>query len=358
MNRSNDVIEWLTESNDIFFEQSGETQGEDVFEWLTSPGASLREAPAAEHGGCCTEGASTEGVEVLSREEAFAEAISYRRKDVRCLTAAEETALLAAMTTLADNGTWGRFVDRHGRQGAGIHGTLGPGAGTGRVHRSRTGGGRDPADPVVNHARENAMNRFLPWHRLFLLEFEDELRAIDPSVVLPYWAFSEQRSVPGLVTRGPTVIKGTSSGDLTITRAPGAIADPLPSTGDVEAVMAQTTFRSFTEALERIHNTGHDWVGGTMATVTISPADPIFWMLHAEIDRIWTRWTNSKVGEAARVNKQNRPVVTEGSQEMPGILFARRKGEVPPLIVTTRALNLGYGYDRLEDPVGKTCTRP
>jgi tyrosinase len=38
-----------------------------------------------------------------------------------------------------------------------------------------------------------------------------------------------------------------------------------------------------------LHNRVHVWVGGQMAT-GVSPNDPVFWLHHAFIDRLWTQW--------------------------------------------------------------------
>ncbi|MFN0125291.1 MAG: tyrosinase family protein [Verrucomicrobiales bacterium] len=54
--------------------------------------------------------------------------------------------------------------------------------------------------------------------------------------------------------------------------------------------MSSTTFEAFQTTLEGgPHNSGHRAVGGTMASAS-SPADPIFWMHHANIDRLWAIW--------------------------------------------------------------------
>lgn len=43
-------------------------------------------------------------------------------------------------------------------------------------------------------------------------------------------------------------------------------------------------------ALEAIHNTIHNTVGGTMASLDTSAFDPIFWLHHANVDRIGAIW--------------------------------------------------------------------
>lgn len=40
----------------------------------------------------------------------------------------------------------------------------------------------------------------------------------------------------------------------------------------------------------RMHNRGHSWVGGIMNMVPISPYDPVFWLNHSNVDRLWVRW--------------------------------------------------------------------
>jgi len=35
------------------------------------------------------------------------------------------------------------------------------------------------------------------------------------------------------------------------------------------------------------HNHGHAWIGGIMNNTSTSPTDPIFWLHHAEVDRLW-----------------------------------------------------------------------
>jgi hypothetical protein len=38
-----------------------------------------------------------------------------------------------------------------------------------------------------------------------------------------------------------------------------------------------------------MHNLVHMWVGGSMTTMT-SPNDPVFWLHHCFMDRLWTDW--------------------------------------------------------------------
>jgi len=46
-----------------------------------------------------------------------------------------------------------------------------------------------------------------------------------------------------------------------------------------------------------MHDQVHVWVGGTMGRIPTAPADPMFWMHHANIDRIWSLWQKQNPGK-------------------------------------------------------------
>ena len=148
--------------------------------------------------------------------------------------------------------------------------------------------------------------RFLAWHRAYLIAFERELRIIDPTLSIPYWDWDNDEGQ--LV--GIRDILGLSS---------GRNLGPLPGESpDADrrvwfSFQAQTLgyeqylgdFFPFTRELEgNMHNNGHGWVGGDMANIRISPNDPIFWMHHAQIDRIWSVWQGNNPGENASLEEE------------------------------------------------------
>lgn len=74
------------------------------------------------------------------------------RKEARTLTASERWAYTTTVRELVRSGGYADFVRLH------------------EAHRVAAHGGA----------------RFLPWHRLFVLEFEEALRVIHPNVTVPY----------------------------------------------------------------------------------------------------------------------------------------------------------------------------
>src|SRR5262249_48570557 len=58
-----------------------------------------------------------------------------------------------------------------------------------------------------------------------------------------------------------------------------------PYHGDIQ--INDSSFRSQSEYT--LHNPVHSWVGGTMSRMT-SPNDPVFFLHHCNIDRLWWMW--------------------------------------------------------------------
>jgi tyrosinase len=183
-------------------------------------------------------------------------ALPYQRKDQASLTAVEQSRFLCALNVLIANGTYGQLVDVHAQ-----------------MHMQHTN------------------DRLLPWHRVFLLQLENAMRAIHPDVSIPYWDWTKagEESIPAwLVSVTPTVTTPTRT--IVVTRSPGSSADLAMIASNVPSIMGMTDFENFASNMNGVHGSVHIWVGGTMASVSTSPADPIFWMHHANLDFLWWRW--------------------------------------------------------------------
>jgi len=181
--------------------------------------------------------------------------------------------------------------------------------------------------------------QFFPWHREFLLRFEQELQKIDPLVTLPYWDWSVDNSTDptvnhlwsdsfmggngnpdehNFVTNGPFAywpLKWYEKAEI-LTRKFSTRGN-LPEVSQVNDVMSvfpfdeppyrgnlstetTPTFRKAVEGFPRLsnwkislsgymHNNVHAWVGGEMLAGT-SPDDPVFFLHHCFIDYIWSKW--------------------------------------------------------------------
>lgn len=183
------------------------------------------------------------------------------RRDHRMLTADQQNRLLNSFTAINALNALGPLVDIHANAVHQMHGNP----------------------------------RFLPWHRIYLVRLEELLQMVDPTVCIPYWKSSEEQAFPfWLLGFTPTV--DLLGGPHTVTRNIGAFAT-LPDAGAVAGVMGNGTFNTFAPALEGVHDSGHVWVGGSMMSIPTAPADLVFWMHHAEIDRLWAEWQAANAGQ-------------------------------------------------------------
>jgi tyrosinase len=144
-------------------------------------------------------------------------------------------------------------------------------------------------------------NRFLAWHRMHLLRFEDALRSVPGcgDVTLPYWDITTL-AVPDLFNQPPfdkyaaPPLIGHGYDPLTTSRNPTAqIIDEFRLSRIPEATQAALRipkWEDFNRAYWGVHDNGHNSIGPTMANQDIASFDPIFWFFHCNLDRVWLQW--------------------------------------------------------------------
>lgn len=193
----------------------------------------------------------------------------------------------------------------------------------------------------------NAAHRgpvFCPWHRFMLRQLELNLQRVlgDGTFGLPYWDWAadgqktptQQRQSKvwaadamggsgnpvmtgpfAFATTGPANfrvrIEANVNGRLVQTnhglrRTLGTQTATLPNKADASGAVALTPYDAapwgtssagFRNRLEgwappsppALHNRVHVWVGGDMLPST-SPNDPVFFMNHCNVDRLWEAW--------------------------------------------------------------------
>ena len=181
-----------------------------------------------------------------------------------------------------------------------------------------------PALPAWNTCQHGTYF-FLSWHRMYLYYFERILRKAsgDPNFALPFWDYTDpaQRAIPEPL-RNP---KGPSN-PLYVEERNFGINDgaELPdSATSFSQAMAFTNFSSpqgsplsfggqlvpgpvhfggiFGQLESQPHNIVHVLVGGDegwMSDPNLAARDPVFWLHHANIDRLWSQWIALGEGRA------------------------------------------------------------
>jgi len=135
---------------------------------------------------------------------------------------------------------------------------------------------------------------FLAWHRGYLYYFERQLRAVsgDSRLVLPYWDYYSYATLPAEFTNA------SSTNPLYVPRVNTSVRQALTLAPFSSTL---TNFQrglsnAFEPSIESApHNPVHDIIGNTMTTMQ-SPTDPIFWLHHANIDRLWSAWVKAGGG--------------------------------------------------------------
>ena len=164
--------------------------------------------------------------------------------------------------------------------------------------------------------------QFLPWHRAFLLDLERELQIVDPSVSLPYWRFDQpapkvfQADFMGQTRQVPELDEG--SGDLVVfnidnplaawatdgvsgilrsarfntltSPAPGVPSEGFPVLTQSETLALGDVYAEFQSMETLPHAAAHVSFTGSISSVPTAVKDPLFFLLHANVDRLWALW--------------------------------------------------------------------
>ena len=199
------------------------------------------------------------------------------RADIRHLTPAQLTAFKTGVATMMarpanDPTSWAYQAAIHGSQAS-------------------------PTHPLWNSCEHGSIH-FFSWHRLFLYYFERILRAASgsASLTLPYWNWQAQRALPA-----PFVDTTPGNPLFTTHRSAAMNSGALLPTSAVStgASFAETSFTDFSGQFEGTpHGSVHVSVGGWMASVPTAAPDPIFWLHHCNVDRLWERWLAQGGGRA------------------------------------------------------------
>jgi tyrosinase len=135
---------------------------------------------------------------------------------------------------------------------------------------------------------------FLGWHRGYLYHFEQQLRAVSgvPDLILPYWDYYTDPNIPAEFTDpGSGNPLYTSRANTNVSKA--LTMAPFSST---LINFQRGMSKAFEPSIESApHNPVHDIIGGLMTTMQ-SPLDPIFWLHHANVDRLWSAWVRAGGG--------------------------------------------------------------
>ena len=200
---------------------------------------------------------------------------------------------------------------------------------------------------------------FWPWHRMYLYWFEQVIREMsgDPAFALPYWDYSvpAQRVLPApfIDPASPLFVAERDAGVNSGT-PPGP---ELDSTFDHCSGLAQNIFDSASFSLEFGPHAGvHVWVaglGGWMGAFETAARDPVFWMHHSNIDRLWESWL-----ALGNVNSSDPTWLANDVHSVSGLpytFFDKAGASVTTVRVVDEVLTaaaLGYSYEGLSDLSG------
>lgn len=245
----------------------------------------------------------------------------------------------------------------------------------------------DPSDKLPSQAEQDRFWAqcqhhswfFLPWHRWFLLYFEQIVAATIVKLKgpkdwsLPYWNYSDSSNKDALSLppafheekmpdgsdnplrvadrdRGNNGEKVGGPSDVNLKPCLQEPKFPADSKGGSPGFGGPRTKFNHSEGsvvgvLERTpHGNMHVRVGGFMGSFNTAGLDPIFWLHHANIDRLWAVWRHRNAAHVDPVDPQWLKMSFD-FHDGTGAAVSRKVADV----VDTAAL--GYQYEDISDPL-------
>ena len=242
-------------------------------------------------------------------------------------------------------------------------------------------------------ARDDFLNKcqhgtwfFLPWHRMYLFHFEAILRSViaaDKTIdddtkatwALPYWnysrndqtlqlppAFAEQTldDQPNPLFDDTRFINNGESLDPGVVLTDAALRPRHFQTG-VEPGFAgsKTGFMHYQPTgggpLEAVpHGSVHVSVGVNMSQLNTAPKDPIFWLHHANIDRLWQVWLGLGQGRANTTDPDWLTAQQFHFHDAAGKQVTMTSAQVRD----TTSAQLNYKYEDTSGPLGEEAMEP
>ncbi len=217
----------------------------------------------------------------------------------------------------------------------------------------------DMWDTCQAHGAGENEDFFLPWHRMFVYYFESIIRHVSgkDEFTLPYWNYSVATPaihgvMPGefrkqndptykclFIDKRNKPNPNVNAGDPIDKNDPGALDLVALTQATYSPAGAAPGFNMDLD--QTVHGNVHVLVGNSqnMGAVPWAGGDPIFWMHHCNIDRLWASWNHcggKNPTDSAWLNQQFTFADAHGNKVMTAIKD-----------VDTIA-KLHYSYDHLE----------
>ncbi len=214
------------------------------------------------------------------------------------------------------------------------------------------------ATPVMTgwNQCQHGTHWFWAWHRMYLYWFERIVRKMagDPSWALPYWNWTAETQLPSMFRittsnlytplRDPNINAGTGS-------LPAFDVDYSFSFAELDYYLAQSELEGSPHGV--VHTDVGGYPGGSpgwMSRVPTAAQDPIFYLHHANIDRLWDLWLAQHGGRTDPLN--------DSTWEGQVFTFFDENGaqvQMTPCDVLNAATQLNYTYEGEPPQVVESC---